>query len=355
MKKILIPIIGLLVLILLTPFILGKMANSNIDKKIEQLRKSGINIQEINKNISYLDSQREYKILLNKHTNNKEWKKINKIVKSVSIKLKLKFRNLPITTADMDIVSNIHIANLYLKNIKIHLTTKNFKDFQYKVLSIENFKIKNFTGVIHKKKYTYIDTNIETFNYKHLFSSQNNKINGEIKDIFLGLVDFNWLGEKWNFKYNSLELKGENSEENLTTHLLPDGKYSIEDKFSAEKFGIKNRLFYIAFGGFDWDLKFSKQNGFKNSNFDLNVTWDKTEYQKALVDGGKMVLKVKILNPALKTYNDLELNMDLSLDETLFSRVMKTFDPKIVNKYFKNNKTHIEIKNGEIRVNGNRI
>ena len=30
MKKILIPIIGLLVLIILTPIILGKMANSNI-------------------------------------------------------------------------------------------------------------------------------------------------------------------------------------------------------------------------------------------------------------------------------------------------------------------------------------
>ena len=36
MKKILIPILGLFVLILLTPFILGKMANSNIDKKIDE-------------------------------------------------------------------------------------------------------------------------------------------------------------------------------------------------------------------------------------------------------------------------------------------------------------------------------
>jgi len=356
MKKILIPIIGLLVLIFLTPFILGRMANSNIDDKINELKQQGMIIKEVSKDIGYLNTKREFKVILNRKFKNKTWQKYYKFIHTINANIILKFKNLPITKADMDIIGDIKILKTRLKNIKLHLVTKNFKDFEYQLVSIKDFKIENFKGVAHKKKYTQIDMSAKTLDYKNLFTSQNNRLNGEIKDILLGLVDLDWQVEKWKFKHKSLELKGENSEENLTTHLLGDGKYILEDRFYSEKFGLKNRLFSVAFSNFEWDLKLEKQkDSFENSNIDLNIKWVRTEYQKAIVDGGELSLKLNILNPKLQNYDDLSLVLDLKLEKELFRRVTKDFNPVEVAKYFKDNKTHIEIKNGEILVNGNRI
>ena len=97
MKKILIPIIGLLVLIILTPIILGKMANSNIDKKIEEFKKAGIVIDEKSKNVSYLNTKRVFEVELNQNTNIKDWNEYKQIINKAKILVTLTYKNLPIT------------------------------------------------------------------------------------------------------------------------------------------------------------------------------------------------------------------------------------------------------------------
>ena len=110
MKKLLIPIIGLLVLIFLTPVILGKMANSNIDKKIEKFKKEGVKIVEVKKDISYLKSFREFKV--------------------DDVLVDLNFKNLPVTNAIFDIK---------YKDSHMHVVLNNFKKFVFTINNHEGY------------------------------------------------------------------------------------------------------------------------------------------------------------------------------------------------------------------------
>jgi hypothetical protein len=102
MKKILIPIIGLLVLIILTPIFLGKIANSNIDDKIKEFQKAGIIINEESKEVSYLNTKRVFEVELNQDTNIKDWNEYKKFIKDAKFLVTLTFKNLPITKANFD-------------------------------------------------------------------------------------------------------------------------------------------------------------------------------------------------------------------------------------------------------------
>ena len=349
MKKILIPIIGLLVLIFLTPIILGKMANSNIDKKISELKKSGIVIKEISKDVGYLNTKREFKVILNKNFQNKTWQKYNNIVNHITADVVLKFKNLPVTKADMDILADVKILGNKIKNIKLNVITKNFKDFNYKIISIDDIVLNGVDGEIHKNKYTQIVSNIKKLESKDI-KIYDTAIKSEIKDLYLAIGSINYNSKKWEIKHNKLNLKAENSEENLSTHLLPNNDYIIKDKFKAEKFGILVGDIFVGFGYLKSDLEINYQK-----KLTLKLKWSSTEYQKAIVDGGEVSLAIDILNPKLTSFKDINLVADIKADKSLFNRVSKDFDPAIVNLYFKDYKSHIELKNGELRVNGNRI
>ena len=348
MKKILIPIFGLLVLILLTPVILSKLANSNIDKKIEKLKNNGIQIEEISKNITYLDSNRKFKILLSSDSNNSTWKKYHQFLKNANFIVDLKFRNLPVTKADMQVLATLDFGNFKLQDIKLHIITKNFKDFEYQLLSIKDFIIEDFNGTIHKKKYLKLQTTTKVFNYPEFFYSKENYIDGEIKDILLGLANLNWHGKEWKIKYDKFVLSGLNSEENLTTHLLGTGKYLLEDRFFTKSLRLDIYDFKIVLKNFNWNLKLNKD---KTTDVVINMNWNKSKYQNAIVSGGK--IEIRITN--IESYKDFNLDANIKLDNSLFKRISKDLNPKFVNKYLTNGTSNIKIKNGEIKINGNRI
>ena len=121
MKKILIPIIGLFVLILLTPYILGRVANSNIDDKLSNLKSKTIKIEQISKDVSYLYSKRVFKV------------KIDKSYFEFPIKgdflVTLTFKNLPITTAKFDVEIKRLKNFRELKGYRFSILTKDLKTF----------------------------------------------------------------------------------------------------------------------------------------------------------------------------------------------------------------------------------
>ena len=345
MKKFLIPIIGLLVLIFLTPVILGKIANSNIDKKISELKQQGMIIKEVSKDIGYLNTKREFKVILNRKFKNKTWQKYRKFISTIDADVVLKFKNLPITKADMDIIGDVKILKTRLKNIKLHLITKNFKDFEYQITNIDNMFLNGINGEIHKKKYIEIFSNIQKLESKNI-KIYDTIIKSKIKNLYLSIGDIYIKSKKFEFR----TIKAENLEENISTHLLPNNDFIIKDTLKVEKFGIKIKNQFIGFGYLKTKFELNYQK-----HLTLNLKWENTEYQKAIVDGGEIDLNMDILNPQLKSLKDINLIANIKAQKSLFKRVTKDFDPAIVNRYFKDYKSHIEIKNGEILVNGNRI
>jgi len=360
MKKILIPIIGLLVLIILTPIILGKMANSNIDKKIENFKKDGIKITEINSDIGYLNTKRVFEVTFDKDTKNKTWQVYHKLINQAKFLVSLSFKNLPITKANFDVkVEYIKAFNQnYLKGLQTHITSKDFKTFEYKIDDYNKIlKLVGFNGLYKNSKYAVNDFKIKNLGVGDFLTSEDNIVHLVVKDLNLGLVDYYWKSKKWNVKYGNLIIKGDNTEENLSTHLSPQHLYTLNDKVLSDKLGVSINNQVIAVSYFDWNLKFKdfKENSLKNSKLDLALLWSETEYQKALVGGGEIKLQATFLSEIPQTLNDIELNATVRFDKDLFTRVTKDFDPAMVNKYFKNYTSQIEIKNGKIKINGNRI
>ena len=360
MKKILIPIIGLLVLIILTPVIIGKMANSNIDTKIESFKKDGIKITELKKEIGYLNSERVFEVTFDKDTKNKTWKVYNKYINDAKFLVTLKFKNLPVTKANFDVDTKyISLFNQkYLQGLKAHITSKDFKTFDYKIDDYNNtIQLIGLNGVYKNKKYAYNNFNIKKLAIGDLLVSNDNKAQFVIKDLNLGLVDYDWKSKDWNIKYNNINIKGKNTEENVSIHLSPKNLYTIDDKILSDKLGVKidNQIVGVTY--FDWSLKAQnfKKDNLKDTKINLGVLWSETEYQKVIVGGGELKLEAKILTPMPKNLNDINLDTKIRFDKDLFQTITKDFDPAVVNKYFKNYTSHIEIKNGEILVNGNRI
>ena len=355
MKKFLIPIIGLLVLIFLTPVILGKMANSNIDKKIESFKKDGIKIKELQKDIGYINSKRVFEVEFDKNT-----KKFNKYINNAKFLIILTFKNLPVTKANFDVeVKNVNVLNKnMLEGLKAHIVTKDFKTLDYKVDNYEKeIKLINVNGVYKRAKYDKLIVNAKKLKFYSFIDMQNANLNFLIKDLDLGLIDYNLQTNKWQINYLNAIIKGENTEENLTTHLYPNKTRKIENKFLSDKFGVKINDKEIAFGYVDFSLVVSNflPNDLTHSNIDLNFLWSNTSLKKVVVGGGSIKAHSTILSENINSLSDLTLDANVSLDKDLFQTATSDFDPAIVNKYFKNYKSHIEIKNGEILINGNRI
>ena len=334
MKKVLIPILGLLVLIILTPFILSNIMNSNIDKKIAKFKSEGIKITETKKDISYLTSKRVFEVELNQNTKLPAFK-AQKFIKKLDFKVILTFKNLPITKANFDVLGN---------NFKLHLVTKDMKNFN--VLATSKFFDK-LTGEYHKNKFDTFSFNIDKAYFKN-YKSDNLKISGEIKDLALYLVNLKLKGDLFEAK----NLKIVNFKYNLATHLKPDNKYNINENFYADKLGVKIANQKIVFGDFnETDNLVNLDINKKSTDGNVTIKFDKTEY-KTIVGGGEIKAVFKNLNPSLKnTY----LVLDAKLDKDLLNKISSNFDPEEVKKYFKNNQTHIEIKDNKVFINGNRI
>ena len=207
MKKILIPLFGVLILVFLTPIILAKLANSNIDKYIATLQNKGIYIQNISKDISYLETYRKFRV--NYY--------------GVDMFVNLKFKNLPITTAKFDIT----LKN-FIPNLKIHLITKDLKTINFKIDDYKDFiTIKDLKGIYKKPKLLCNAKEISMNN----FVAQNIKLNANIKNLSLFLVDFNVSIEKLN---NYTNIKN-----NFKIHLYPNNTYFIDDDLIINNCKIK--------------------------------------------------------------------------------------------------------------------
>jgi len=347
MKKILIPIIGLLVLIILTPIILGKMANSNIDKKIEEFKKAGIIINEESKNISYLNTKRVFEVELNQNTNIKDWNEYKQVINKAKFLVTLTFKNLPITKANFDIkVEKINAFNQdFLENLHIKLQTKNFKNISYKIDNYDReITLEGVYGDVKIDKYKTYTINSTLIKLPFL-SLKEAKLKFEIKDLKLGIMnidsDIKEMSINQKYKINIKNLK-----EKFEVHLKSNKTYTIKDVAKIEVISV-NKLFGI--GDVDSNLTISD---YKEQIGDIlwNFKWQTTQYQKSVVGGGD----IKVSGKFAPVINDINLDIDVRIDKDLFDKLSLSLNPEFMNQYFKDYKSHIKINKG-IFVNGNRI
>jgi len=357
MKKILIPIIGLLVLVFLTPMILANLANSNIDKKIETFKKDGIKIVELKKDIGYLNTTRVFEVTFDKDTHFKSWSVYQKIIKGGKFIVTLKFRNLPVTTANFDITTK-YIKSKdnkeYLKGLHFFITSKDFKTFKFKFLDYKSLEpsftiVKNLQMVLKKGKYYQLFVSgdmlqIANSRYKDF------NTNIIIKDLPLYLVDYN-LNTKQYLDIGAYNIKATNIEENLTTHLYPNDIYKFEYKSKSKLLKITQKAPLVSFIDLYIDLK-GNQNS-KKGFFNLNIKWKNTLYKNETLDGGD--IKANISYIRLKDINTYNGEVNITFDKGLFEKISSMVSPDFIETNFINNRLPIEIKNGELLINGNRI
>jgi len=340
MKKVIIPIIGLLVLLFLTPIILAKITNSNIDKKIVTIEKENRNIQikEIDKEIGYLTSKRVFKVFYSKNSDIYP-------IKGVFL-VTLNFKNLPSTKAIFNVEIEKFIPLSELKGYKFKVVSKDLKRFE--IEGVDNSILEGLKAVIQKDKNYY---KIEKFHLKSYSSKniilKNLDIAGLVKNLELGIVNLDLKSSFFEMRFKKRYLfKGKNIKEHFETHLNSDGTYKLIDKFDAESIGFFNKSKYIGFGTakseFVWE----------NYNVDWKFNWQVTEIDNSFVDGGELYLRGVVKALDLRKMN---LVIDLNLSKTLFSKVTNPFDPQIVKTYFNGYKTTIKIDDKGIEVNGHRI
>jgi hypothetical protein len=340
MKKLLIPFIGVLILIVLTPVILGKITNSNIDKKLSTMH---YRITQLKKDIGYLTTTRVFKVDIDKTY-------LNTHIKGDLI-VTLKFKNLPITTANFTIKSeNFPILN----DLVIEATSKDLKTFNYKVLDYDKngIKIEGAKGVLNIDKYNHIDISIDKI-VSNFISLNGIKGALTIKNFDLGLVEGDFSYKKWQIKHTIVELKGADTKEHIKVSLHPDNRYTIVDNITMKKFALKkDNLLLLG----------NLQIGLKVDNFSIDsrdmriyftTKWDETYIDGSSVDGAD--IKIDMTMAGLEpTLDNIRADLDINFQKELFYKLTQQLDPNIVRLYFDNYSTHIKIDKG-IFINGNRI
>ncbi|NPA55592.1 MAG: hypothetical protein GXO40_04430 [Epsilonproteobacteria bacterium] len=297
MKKISIVIGWIVVLILATPLIISYLANKNIDKKISHLTKEGFTIIPLKKDISYLSTTRVFKVELNDNTKNDTWRVYHEFLDKVDFILKLRFKNLPITKADMDL-------NLtYPYKLNSHIITKDFRTFHYQIYAPI---LKNTHGIYHRAKY---DTNTLDFD-KAVFANtiiSAGHIHSIIKSLKLKLFDLNITADHIsNALFHASSLNGE-----ISTHLLPNQTFLIDSHLHLNQ---------IAFGNI-----IIKQASFTLNSTDTTgkfmIDWQKTKSFAINMGSGHVKGEFNVTNPA-------NIYIKMKIDSTLYRGIMEFKDNK---------------------------
>jgi len=177
-NKLIVMFFTFIVLIGITPFIFSKLMNAKFDEMLDNLRKDGIEIKLIEDKSSYIQTDKLFlvtipeKFLINKDI-------ALEGVKSVTLEIETKFKNLPITDVlflgkvkKVDLSSNLenveHQLNELVKYIKFVVTTPDFKNYFYSFEDIKDkkFAILGIKGSFSKKELNKNSLTINSFYFK---------------------------------------------------------------------------------------------------------------------------------------------------------------------------------------------
>jgi hypothetical protein len=340
MKKILIPFVGLFALILLTPVILSKIMNANIDKKICKLQKDGYQIKEVKKDIGYLSTKREFLVTIN----DKLKKRYH--IDDIKADVVLTFKNLPVTTANFDVeYKKVKLFNQTILNgYKFHLKTKDLKHFKlvgddYKK---DGLNVIGLNGNVIIDKFITKDINVRNISYKDNLKIDNLKLNVTLKSYNPIAFEGEYNLTKFDFKDKNIEIKADNAGEKFKNSFLKEYKFS--DKFKAEKFGVVINKDKYAVAKWNGDLIVTYDKNFTKFNINTNFDFEQSEYKNKILGGAEFNITSKIKRPA-----DIFADVKIKVDKDLFKSVTSEMNPDVVNKYFKNYKTHFIFNNGEIK------
>ena len=214
MKKLSIVFLGLLALIVATPYIFSNISNSKIDSQVLTLNQNDlVSVKEIKNDIGYLDTKRDFKVIITDKSfpNNKAFQKnYAPFLKKLVFNVNIGFRNLPITKVsavaklDKIILNNMSnreitdVNNILKDKIIAHLVTSDFKHFNIKFNDIVLDSLGN------KLKLSGIETKLQIS--QHSFAEQTN-----ISNVLLETVQ----GDKISVKNLSIN---EQNKDNMKQH-----------------------------------------------------------------------------------------------------------------------------------------
>ncbi|GAB6044493.1 hypothetical protein JCM11957_00910 [Caminibacter profundus] len=388
-NKLLIMFLTFLVMIGVTPLIFDKLMNAKFNKMLENVKKDGFEVIQIEDKSTYLQTDRIFKVVI-------PGQKIdnNGYIKDIVLKVETKFKNLPVTdvkffgkvlkidTADEKLDKNIN--TLIKDKINFLVITPNFKTYRYKIFDTDigndiHLVLKDVNGVfVYPNKN---DLKIGSFIYKDKLTLEFKNIKSEYEkdgNAVKNKTSFNmYFGDKQkisliNFRSNGITYFGDKIKSHVKFSFDSLDIFKnlfVEDfkaDFTLDKLDLKSlkelqntkdkyneKLTYKLFEkGLDINLK-TKIKDIKTLNQELGF-FD--------LDASMKFLPTKNLEQKLKNkdLSFLEFYMDLKTTPKISMLIMNLM-PKsaFIFALAKKEKGIIELKlklkNGEVEINGEKI
>jgi hypothetical protein len=393
-NKIVVFILTFAVMVLATPFVFDKLMNSKFNQMLNNLKKEGYVIKEIENKSSYLTTDRVFEVVI-------PGKKIDEsgYIKDVILKVEAKFKNLPVT--DVRFFGKLLKIESFNKNfeeeinkiikdkIKFIVITPNFKVYKYKIedsklnVGINEISFKGIDGI-----YSYPSKN--TLNISSLLFKDIRGISFEVK-LFKNIYQKENNVIKTNTKFNFYAALKQNriSILNITSNsvtYLGDLIKSVSD-LHFDTMNILNNVMIK-----DFNLKFIADKIDAKTLKELQNVTDSQQQeiliQKLLSRGLELNANLKIKDiEAFKQklgFLDVDAKLEIKPDDRLFDKLKNKDLSDIV--FFVNLKTTpqmslvimnlipqssfvfalakkeknmievvLKLKNGEIYINGEKI
>jgi len=345
-NKLAVMIVTFLVLIVLTPFIFGKLMNSRFNTMILELQQNkGVVAKEIKNKSSYLTTDRVFEVTIPGSVINDAG------IKYIKLLTEVKFKNLPVTNVFFhNIVKDVELESgekipFFKDKIIFDITTPNFKTYAFviKPVKYQTFTLNKITGTFNIKnnivklyinnvlaKNKNIQFNLNNLSSvvekdKHFFKSENKfnlKVKFMDKEITLNNVDI----------FNSFDI-GKKTLINFKTNLK---KLSFAKIFEVSDFGIKVKIYDVN------STLFVKSINSQNKNVTLamlanGLKIDLNSSLKALkflsTNEGGFTLNIKTVIHKADSLNDFQLNPDKFITLNIKADISKKLADMISN-YF---------------------
>ncbi len=383
-NKLTVMLITFAVLILITPWIFGKLMNSKFNTMLLKLsQQNGIQIKEVKDKSSYLTTDRVFDVIIpGKSLDETE-------INYIKIQTEVTFKNLPVTdvkflnTLEKIVLDNNKSVSAIENKIKILVTTPDFKVYKYKLfdnsIDLQNGRAvlnwKNFNGIYDEKAQTFKNDNglIEIENSMNDFKIYNIKTfvqNLENKKIQQLQFDAEFSNKKF-----TVRVTGFNTDSRLD---VLNNDVDLNSNISCSEINVSNMVnigninSHFEIKGINKDI-YEKLQAQSYTREDIDKLLQKGFSGKFNLSIGKIFFMqdlgfldlkstFKIKNASINKINSndisfLDLNMSLETSPQLADIMSNLFPPLKDMMVVKNKKAVVKlmVNKGNISINGHSI
>ena len=393
-NKIVVFLLTFAVMVLATPFVFDKLMNSKFNQMLDNFKKEGYVIKQIENKSSYLTTDRVFEVLI-------PGEKIDEsgYIKDIVLEVEAKFRNLPVT--DVGFFGKVlkvesddknfekQINKIINNKIKFIVITPNFKIYKYKLedttlqAGINEVKIKGLNGVYEYpqkndlKIYSLLfkdarGIGIELKQVQNQFIKEGDNVKSNTKfNLYANLYNnkvtllnvrtdnITYFGDKIksisNIEFDSLNFLGSVIVKDFKLNLIADkidGEVISKLQNTTDKYQREVLVKELLAKGFDLDLNtdikdikaLSQNLGFLNLKSSLKIKPDNKLFEKLQ----KHDISDINFFMDLKTTPQISMILMNLVPQSTFAFAFAKKDNGVVELI-------IKIENGEIYINGEKI